>query len=135
MGDKLSAASLLLTAVAIIYSLWYPDISRALKIVPKPHKPDNRADFKEVGRLFLTRSLPLFLISVALAAIFAPDSVAIVRDTLGILANPDLRAHSRYDAVPACFLAVSALILFLTAHLAVLGIQLVALRRRLNPDK
>jgi hypothetical protein len=134
MGDKLSAASLLLTAVAIIYSLWYPEISRALKIVPKPHKPDNRAEFKEVGRLLMTRSLPLFLISLALAAIFVPDSVEITRETYAILGNPDLRAHSRYDAVSACFLAVTTLTILFAGHLTVLTAQLAALRRRLNPE-
>src|SRR5437868_3870932 len=103
MGDKLSAASLLLTAVAIIYSLWYPEISRALKIVPKQHKSDNRADFKEVGRILSTRSLPLFLISIALVAIFAPDTVWIIKLTLQILTNAPLRPNSHYDAVAACF--------------------------------
>jgi ABC-type microcin C transport system permease subunit YejB len=135
VSDKLSAASLLLTAVAIIYSLWYPEISRALKIAPKPHKPDNRTDFKEVGQILITRSLPLFLISIALVAIFAPDSVQIIRLTLQTLASAELRARSRYDAVTACFLAVSSLTLLFTAHLAVLSIRLAGLRQRLNPNE
>lgn len=135
MSDKLSAASLLLTAVAIIYSLWYPEISGALKIVPKPHKPDNRADFKQVGRIFVTRSLPLFLISIVLVAIFAPDSIQIMARTLQSLVSAKSRAHSRYDAVTACFLAVNVLTLFLTAHLLFLSVRLASLWKRLNPKE
>lgn len=134
MSDKLSAASLLLTAVAIIYSLWYPEISRVLKLVPKPHKADNRADFKDVGGIFITRSLPLFLISVVLVVIFAPDSIQILRETFQILSSAESRSQSHYDAVTACFLAVTALILLFTVHLAVLSVRLAALRHRLNPD-
>jgi hypothetical protein len=134
MSDKLSAASLLLTAVAIIYSLWYPEISHVLKVVPKPHKPDNRADFKEVGRILAARSLLLFLISMVLVAIFAPDTIAIIRETMYTLTSAELRTHSRYDAVTACFVAVSSLTLLFTIHLGVLTVKLGGLRHRLNPS-
>jgi hypothetical protein len=134
MSDKLSAASLLLTAVAIIYSLWYPDISHALKVVPKPHKLDNRADFKEVGHILAARSLPLFLISMVLVAIFAPDTIAIIRGTMDTLTSAELRTHSRYDAIAACFVAVSGLTLLFTIHLGVLTVKLGGLRQRLNPS-
>jgi hypothetical protein len=134
VSDKLSAASLLLTAVAIIYSLWYPEISRALKIVPKQHKPDNRADFNEVGRIIGTRCLPLFLISIALVAIFGPDSIWIVQRTSQILTNTELRSNSYYDAVTACFVAVTGLMFLFTLHLGILTSKLVGLRRRLNPN-
>jgi hypothetical protein len=134
MSDNLSAASLLLTAVAIIYSLWYPEISGALKIIPKPHKPDNRADFKEVGRIFATRALPLFLISALLAVIFVPDSIEIFRRTARVLRSAELRAYSHYDAVRACFFTVTVLTVLFTIHLGILVIQLIGLRQRLNPS-
>jgi len=79
------------------------------------------------------RSLPLFLISIVLVAIFTPDTFAIIRGTIYTLTSAELRAHSRYDAVRACFVAVSGLTLLFTIHLGVLTVKLGGLQHRLNP--
>jgi hypothetical protein len=82
MTDLLSAASLLLTALTIIYGLWYPQMVEVLKIIPPTHKADRTKPYREVCHVIRTRALPLFVISGLLTFIFVPDASRIVRSSL-----------------------------------------------------
>ena|SRR5438876_145808 len=133
MADTLSAASLLLTAIAIIYSLWYPEMTAALKIVPETHKADNRRAFAHVGDVVRTRAVPLLLISFFLTTIFIPDTAVILRASIQHAANKHLVAVMDYSPVATALVAVTVLLGLLTAHLGLLTHRLIQLRGKLSP--
>ena len=133
MSDKLSAASLLLTAIAIVYSLWYPEMAAILKLVPQPHKADNRQAHANVGNAIATRAVPLLAISLLLTMIFVPDSIRVVRLSIQNAAEKHAAAISDYSAVATSLVAVTGMLAVLSVHLALLTWRLVQLRGKLDP--
>jgi hypothetical protein len=133
MSDTLAAASLLLTAIAVIYSLWYPEMTSMLKLVPQIHKADNRHAHTQVGSAIGTRAIPLLAISLILTLIFAPDSIDIVKFSIETAAQKRLAAIRDYSAVATSLVAVNTMLAVLTIHLALLTRRLIELRRKLNP--
>ncbi|MGP1171262.1 hypothetical protein, partial [Serratia sp. CY39337] len=59
MSDLLSASSLLMAISAILFSLWYGDISKSLEISPKSHGEDNVAAKKSVTTTIFSKALPV----------------------------------------------------------------------------
>jgi len=49
MNDLLSAASLFLAVIGLLYSTWYDEITRALLLEAPEHKEDRRPNIKQVG--------------------------------------------------------------------------------------
>jgi hypothetical protein len=133
MSDTLAAASLLLTAIAIVYSLWYPEMTSVLKLVPQAHKADNRDAHTQVRRAIGTRAIPLLVISLVLTLIFVPDTINVVRFSIETAAQKRLAAIHDYSAVATSLVVVNAMLAVLMIHLALLTRRLVQLRRKLKP--
>jgi hypothetical protein len=55
-GDVLAAASLLLAILAVLYSLWYSDISAALRVEIPTHLEDAGLQRRQVGEALKTRA-------------------------------------------------------------------------------
>jgi len=77
MGDLLASASLLLTLIALLYSLWYPEITKALEIEVKKHAADRLKDHQGAHSVYVSRALPLSLAGVALTVAFTPNLIGI----------------------------------------------------------
>jgi hypothetical protein len=128
MADLLSAASLLLTVLGVVFGAWYAEIIAAIGMPIPSHAP-NRGPVRDAVHAALAKALPLALASVILTAIFLPDAVKIVG--LGIHAFRTLGcgAFHEYDAVEAAF----SFVVVFTGCLAAFLIYLVwCLRGRLK---
>jgi hypothetical protein len=132
MSDLLSAATLLLTALTIIYGLWYPKMLESLDVAVPPHKEDRRKPRLDVSRTLSSRAVPLVVISGALTTVFVPDSVRLVRASFVNFSENGFSSLHDYDSIEASFLAVVFLLAFLTAHLFAVAIRLCRLRKRLS---
>lgn len=133
MGDLLSAASLLLAVVGVLYGLWYPELMAALAVKMPQHKEDRVAPHRRVSSTLLSRAVPLALGFSVLALVFLPDALAILIISLRHFRDEGVAALHRYDPVRTSFCLVVAFALSLAAHVVWLVIRLVKLRRRLNP--
>jgi hypothetical protein len=120
MADLLSAASLLLTVLGVVYGAWYAEIIAAIGMPIPPHAP-NRGPVRNAVRAALAKALPLALASVILTAIFLPDAVMIVSLGIHALRTLGCGAFDEYDAVEAAF----AFVVLLTGCLAIYLIYLV----------
>lgn len=78
MSDLISASALLLTAVTLMYTVWYCEIHDAQLTPFPPGGPLNATDaISNVRRVLFTRALPLTAVAVAEAVIFSKPAIEI----------------------------------------------------------
>lgn len=132
MSDLLSASSLLMAIAAILFSLWYADISKALETVPKTHSEDNVAARKSVTGILFGKALPVALMALAVSLIFLPDAIKLTRESFLYYAQSGYAALKQYDAVKTAYCFVTVLSGVLAVYMWVLVLQLISLRRKLS---
>jgi hypothetical protein len=103
-GDLLSAASLLTTALSLLYATWYGEIKDARNTVIPPHLEDRDREYGAIRTALWTRSLPLLIAASFLAVALAPTAFDIISGTWDALTSSS--AKRKYDPVQACFLGV-----------------------------
>ncbi|WP_434775077.1 hypothetical protein [Pseudomonas oryzihabitans] len=130
MSDLLSAASLLMAISAILFSLWYGEISQTLEITPKPHKQDNAAALESTKKTFKYRALPILITSTGITAIFLPDAIKIALNTIHTHADPSIEFE--YSAIHTAYCFVTILSLFLSLYTAKISLDLKEVKKALS---
>lgn len=74
-GDVLSAASLLLAILAVLFSLWYGDIAAALRIETPTHLEDAGPQRRQIAEAIKTRAAPLAGAALVLLLVFVPEAI------------------------------------------------------------
>lgn len=131
MGDLLSASSLLMAIAAILFSLWYAEIAKALEISPKKYREDNVQELATVKAVLFAKAIPVTLTALLVSLIFLPDAVKIFLESLDAYQAEGIAAIKQYDAVQTAYCFVSLLSLVLAAYMVVLTGKLWLLARRL----
>jgi hypothetical protein len=132
MSDLLSAASLLLTVLGIVYGTWYTEIVNAIAIVI-PGPVDDRVHVRRTVRAALYgKALPLALAATMLMVLFLPDALAIVRGGFSLLNALGCGAFREYNAVEAAFCLVVVFTGALAAYLIFLVCQLKVKLGKIN---
>ncbi|WP_293001577.1 hypothetical protein [Mycobacterium sp.] len=128
-GDLLSAASLLLASVGLLFSVWQPEITSALALSVKGLRADREPRIAQVRQALLFRALPLLLAVLLIVASCLPPAASVI-----VHAVTDDFGQS-YDPIKAMFVSVWVLAAGLVI---VVGTQVQKLNsklRRLNePD-
>lgn len=132
MSDLLSASSLLIAIAAILFSLWYTEIAKALEITPKTHREDNVAAHATVSGVLLSKALPVAVMALSVALIFLPDAVKLAKDSLNTYQESGIAALEKYDAVKTAYCFVTILSVVLAVYMWVLVKKLWSLRKRLG---
>jgi hypothetical protein len=117
MSDLLSAASLLLAVIAVLYGLWYPELLKALDTPIAKFREDRLSDRNVVRAALAHKSRPLMVASVGMAAVFLPDTFGVLYNTWFELLSHRLAAIRQYDAVQTSFVVVEMVLLGLAVHL------------------
>jgi hypothetical protein len=129
-GDLLSAASLLLASVGLLFSVWQPEITSALAVSSKGLRADRGPRIAQVRQALFFRALPLLLAVLLIVLTCASPTVSVVIHALTV------DRGQPYDPIRAMFVGVWILAVGLTI---VVGSQLLKLnskRRLLNtPDR
>jgi hypothetical protein len=132
MSDLLSAASLLLAVVGVLYALWYPEITAALAESVPDYKEDRVKPYRRVHSVLIGRALPLSFAALTLGLIFLPDAVRITwKSLLAYYAKPGA-FQSTYGAVETAFCFVVVFALAIAGHAFVLAYKLNRLRMKLR---
>jgi hypothetical protein len=131
MSDLLSAASLILAVVGILYGLWYPEIQKVLeKEVPK-HIEDRGIIYGEIRSIFWSRSLPLTILAILVFLIFLPDTIKVISVSLSQLGSAGFSKYiAGYNAVSTAFCVVELLIVSISIYTLVMSIKLIIMRYR-----
>ncbi|MEY2487738.1 MAG: hypothetical protein QOH39_3386 [Verrucomicrobiota bacterium] len=132
MTDLLAAASLLLTVITILYSIWYPEVSEALKLPIDEHPLNNKEAHGKCRALLMAKVIPLAIVATALCFINFPDTWEIVIDATAQLRRP---VHADYSAVRTAFVVVELVLAFLAVHTIWTAKMLRQQVIKLNPGK
>jgi hypothetical protein len=129
MGNLLSASSLLMAIAAIIFSLWYKDITDALalKTILKRYREDNIQSKKVLIEVLYTKALPITIISIIEALIFLPDTIKLIYESLTYY-----QYVTQYDAVGTAYCFVSLLSIILAFYTTTLVFRLIKLIRKVQ---
>jgi hypothetical protein len=135
MSDKLSAASLLLAIVAVLYGMWYPLITTTLETSVPQFAADRRKPLKEVREVRKRRAIPLAFAAIAVALVFFPDAAGIVIQSLRLASNEGLCSVLRYDSVSTAFVLVELVSVYFAIHFGGVMLEFRGLINRLSaPD-
>lgn len=132
MSDLLSAASLLMAVIAIIYSLWYPELTEQLSITPKQHREDNAAACQSLRVALIGKATPLTILALLIAMTFLPGALEIAHEAISTYRDHGAGAIHRYNAVKMAYFLVSVVSVALSFYITALSIKLFRLWRRLR---
>ncbi len=116
MSDLLSAASLFLAVIGLLYSVWYGEITTAIAMRVPTHAADRGPATRELRRVARTRALPLFMSATLLASVLMPDLIAVIYSAIRRVAFDHLGALRYYDAVRMLFAAIAVTSVGLAIH-------------------
>lgn len=132
MNDILSAASVFLATLGLVYSAWYPSLVAA-RDMALPTLFENRTTQRhELRRIFVGQALPLAFGSAALALVLLPDASRLVAHSWRAYSRDGLTALKHYDAVGTLYCAVVIFAIAFAIHILLLAVTLNATRRRAN---
>jgi hypothetical protein len=126
MSDLLSAASLLLTVLGIVYGTWYAEIVAAIAMDYPDPVADRGLVRGKVRAALYGKALPLALAASILTAVFLPDAWAIGHKGINSFCALGRNALHDYDAVDAAFCLVVFFAAALSVYLLFLVSRLVA---------
>jgi len=116
MSDLLSAASLFLAVLGLLYSSWYAEIRQASDLAIPPHKPDRGSAISKVRAAYYTRALPLVIGAATVSIILFPDLICTLWSSFRTYRDLGFRAIRSYDAVKALFCAIWVMTMIFTIH-------------------
>lgn len=134
--DVLSSASLLLAVVALLYTIWQPDIQKVKDFDDERHYPDIEKNHEKLKQVLLRQAIPLTTGASLMAIIFLPEFINLIISSFQIMiAVGLLNSLLTYDVILAAFLIVEIGFLFLMAHLWYMTSELIKKNRRCNARK
>jgi hypothetical protein len=132
MADLLAAASLLLTVVTVLYSLWYPEVAAASKREIKQLAANRTNDFDECRAVLFWKAVPLCLVTILLVFINGPDTWVIVTDAVAQIGKSQPES---YSAIRTTFVAVVTILVLLASHMCAATIALGHRVWKLDPAR
>lgn len=131
-ADLLAAASLLLAALAVLYSVWYSSIedARTLKLPTK--RDDAVKPVTQIQGVLHGRAYPLAIASCLATIIFVPEAITILVSTVNSFADHGLGAFGYYNPIEAALFVVTLGLAFLTIDSARLS---MSLRKKVSKGK
>jgi hypothetical protein len=132
MSDLLSASTLLLTVMTILYSLWYTEITNACALRVDDKAENRREAYIEARRVLWSKAIPLTIAALVLFAVNLPDGYAIAQHAANALWT---KTNAPYNAVRTTFVAVLTVLGFLAGHTFCSANALCGHVRKLNPKR
>jgi hypothetical protein len=134
--DILSSASLILAVIALLYTIWQPDIQKAKEFDEESHYPDIKKNHEKLKQVLSRQAFPLATGASFMAVIFLPEFINRIVYSFQIIAAMGLlNSLSTYDVILAAFLIVEISFLFLMVHLWVMASELIKKNRKCNLKK
>ncbi len=137
MGDTLSASSLLLAALALVYSQWYPQITATLRKgenAKNKNSLDRKPELREVRNALHGRALPLLISASFLFFVLLPDAVRITASSARSYAEEGFRHLRNYDTVLTAYVLTVLILFGFCIHLVLVAVKAYKLKRALSAD-
>ncbi|WP_207148513.1 hypothetical protein [Thiococcus pfennigii] len=116
MNELLTAASVLLAIVGVLYALWHDDIKAALaKEMPK-HKEDRGRFISKLSSVLWSRAIPLAIASLSVGLVFFPPCIQLVRESFSLYQSLGFANLANYDAIATSLVLVEVFVLTLAVQ-------------------
>jgi hypothetical protein len=126
MSDLLSAASLFLAVLGLLYSAWYSEMTSALE-ERLPRFAEDRSRVERKARAaYRARAIPLAVGSIVLTIILLPKFINIVSYSIGEFRERGLRTIRDYDVVSTLFCAIVVVTAGAAVHMISIAVRLRA---------
>ena len=135
MSDILSSATLLLTIIGLLYTVWYPTMTEALATKVPQYPEDRIRPLPRVRDALKTKALPLAAASILLTLVFMPVAWSIAVRSMREFFAFGLAAGQHYDPVQAAFFLVVLASAVFAFHTIALSCKLAALLKKLEAKK
>jgi len=106
MGDILSATSLLLTMITVLYGVWYSEINNTINLKEPLHSEDGKLIYKMVVSVLNHKAIPLFIASLSLTLIMLAQVVCIIEEACTIVLINKWTSFKYYDVVKMIYCTV-----------------------------
>ena len=116
MSDTISALSSILTIVAILFGLWYPDIKHAIELKLSKHPEDNELPIKNIRSILSYKAIPLLVINFSAFIIFLPNGISILFDSVKLVLSD---IPCTYDSTKMAFIVMLLLLAGLSTILVI----------------
>jgi len=126
MSEILSAASIFLAVLGLLYSSWYPEIKAAINEKIPHFKEDRKAVKQKVNEAYHFRIFPIALAALFLALILLPDFIKLVSSSCFEYSRSGIIALRHFHAGKTLFCAI----FFMAGGLAIHTIKLTLKLRR-----
>ncbi len=130
MSDILSAISLFLAVLGLLYSTWYSALEIALNIELPKYKKDRGPALDTLNSTFYTKSLPLTISSIIISIIVLPDILKTLAEAISILFENGRIVFRYYDSVKTLFIGIYVLLLAFTIYLTNVSLKINSLLRK-----
>jgi len=124
MGNVLSALSLLLAVLGLLYSAWYPELKSASEIKIPNYSDDRKPILKQIRPTYYNKALPLFLSSLLISLIILPDFIRIIYNAIILFSDKGLKSLQYYDSVKTLLVTIFILLIFFGYHLLKLALSI-----------
>lgn len=121
MSDILTSISTVITVIAILYSLWYQDIEKAIAEELPEHKDDQIEPKKIVKSTLISKAIPLFIVSFLFFIIFIPESIEITKQSIAAVQS----SSWNYNSTMFSIIFINILSLLITIILLIKCIKLI----------
>ena len=128
MGDVLSASSVLLAILAVVYGVWQPEITAALGLKMPAEVADRGAEQDTLKSILRSKAIPLTLAAWTIALVFAPRALDLAVTVVRCIGSK----RCQYDDVRAGFITIEVLLIALAA---ISSFQVWKLRAKLSASK
>lgn len=112
-ANPLSAASLMLAAIALVYSAWSTSIQNDITRQFSPNDKMRETERREVRQTMTSRALPLAMASTSVLVVFAARLWNVMVSVIDHWSG----TKSQYDDVAAAFVVTVFFVAGLTVHL------------------
>lgn len=125
MNDILAAISTVITVIAILYSLWYQDIDKAISAQLPEHEADQEEPKKQLKSVLYNKSIPLFVVSLVFFFLYSPTSIKIMGESIEAFSSK----NCTFDPIKASIIFINLLGLLFTI---ITFLKAVALIRKIK---
>jgi hypothetical protein len=132
MSDLLSAASLFLAVLGMLYATWHSEIVTASSLPIPIQKLDRRPTIAKVRHALNNRAIPLAAGAFIVAGILTKSTLQIIGEALMVWSHPSILTGSSYDPVKALFCAIYGMMVYLAIDLAKMVSKLLEQLMRLT---
>jgi hypothetical protein len=123
MDSLLSSASILMAAIALIYSFYQKEISDAKEYKAPAYFVDAEPKYKEIKSLTYAKLLPLIIFTGVTNIVYLPPVISSISETFLLWFNPALA--SKYSPNIAALIIIELFLIYLLVFFYSIFVELV----------